>query len=574
MSARKRKLRKAESPGPGPVRRSRLVYLAYALTVAIAVWAYAPSLHGPFLFDDSYLPFALPVAGAPLAAWLRGVRPALMLTYWINSRISGTDPFSYHLFNLALHLVNSVLILIVVRRLTRWAGVAEDKREILAWLAALVFLLHPAQTEAVAYVAGRSEVLSTLWFLAAFAVFLYRPAPAVSWGTALVVLMLFGLALLSKEQTVVLPALLLLTDFWWDRDFSPRGVRSNWRIYAPLSLGVVGAGVSFWSLIAHATSAGFALKDFTWYQYFYTQWRALFVYVATFLLPFHLTADWDFPISKTPADHGAIAGLLALVLLGAVAWKYRQRFRLAAFGFFVFLVLMAPTSSILPIQDAVAERRLYFAMPGLLLIVVDMASRLKWNRAGALVMAAALAVAAAAATHVRAGLWGNAVALWEDTARKSPDKARPHFQLASAYYEAGQCDRAVAEFERTAKLEKPEYSLLIDWALACDCINQPGPALDKLKQAAALQPTAHVYSQIARVYGERSRWAEALEALDASERIDGAYAMTFYYRAKIHLQTGQAQLALKEYQRALALEPALQQAGQEFYAAAAPASVR
>jgi hypothetical protein len=560
--SRKRHIR---APEVQPERSGRLAYILAAAAALIALWAYLPSLHGRFLFDDMYLPGET----ATLIASLRGVRPVLMFTYWMSARISGQDPFGYHLFNFGLHCVNCALILLVVRRVLQLAGIEEPRRKILAGLAALVFLLHPAQTEAIAYVTGRSEALSSFLFFLAFAVFLCRPEPAIAWGRSLIVLALFGMAVLSKEQTIVLPALLLLTDFWWDPGFSLRGVGRNWRVYTLLSFGVAGAVVFLWDLIAHATSAGFALEAFTWVQYFYTQWRALFVYLFTFLLPVNLTLDRDFPISQTPLDHGAIAGLAALVFLGVVAWRNRRRFRLAGYGFFVFLAMMAPTSSILPILDPVAEHRLYFSMIGLLLIVVDLLSRLRWRRVWAFTAAGTFALAAALATHARASLWANPIALWEDTVRKSPLKARPHFQLGSAYYEAGQCDRAAAEFERTAQLQKPNSDLLVDWGLACDCQNLPELALSKLRQAAALEASAHVYSQIAKVYAERSRWAEAMDALATAQQLDANLAIIYYYRGKVYLSTGQPALAVPEYRHALALEPTLREAAWELSEATA-----
>src|SRR5206468_28185 len=161
---------------------------------------------------------------------------------------------------------------------------------------------------------------------------------------------------------------------------------------------------------------------FTWYQYFFTQCRALFVYMGEFLFPVRLNADWDFPISRTVVDHGALFGLVALVALIALAWSYRNRFPLACFGFFLFLLLIAPTSSILPIQDPIAERRVYFAMPGLLLIVVDFLGRLRLTRRTLTAVCGIILALAAGATYARARVWGDNVALWQDTAAKSPNK--------------------------------------------------------------------------------------------------------------------------------------------------------
>src|SRR5579885_201510 len=523
-----------KKPAPAAPAARRWWLWAVAAGMVAAFWAYSPALHGPFLFDDTTLPFALPQFGAPLRDWLRGNRPVLMLTYWINARLSGDNPYSYHVLNILIHCVTSGLVYLIVRRILEWNGIEARRRALLAGFAAAIFLLHPVQTEAVAYLAGRSEAFSVMLVFAAFAIFLYRRDKAISWQFAAAVLALFGLALLSKEQTIAFAGLLLLTDYWWNPGFSFQGIRENRRLYMLIAMGAA-AGIAFsWKLILTAPSAGFGLKDFTWYQYFFTQCRALFVYVGLFLLPVRLNVDWDFPVSRNLLDHGAIFGFAALIALCVAAYHFRRRFPLATYGFFMFLVLMAPTSSILPIRDPVAERRLYFAMPGLLLMVVDVVGRLKLQPKVLAAACAGVVLAAGCATHARAAVWSDAVALWEDAAAKSPRKPRVHFQLGFAYFDQGRYDRAIDEFEQVAKLEPPTYNLLIDWALAYDGMNRPEEALAKLRQAAALEQTAHVYTQIAKIYGEQSRWAEALDALNRAEKIDPTFAIIYNYRGKIH----------------------------------------
>jgi tetratricopeptide (TPR) repeat protein len=552
--------KKSAAPAPPKTaapRRDWRPYLAAGAALAAAIWAYDPVMHGQFLFDDTVLPFALPNATAPFLDWVHGVRPVLMASYWVNARLSGDDPYSYHLFSLTIHLAAAALVFLIVRRLLEWSQAPAARRTLLAGFAGGLFLLHPIQTESVAYLAGRSEALSVMLLLAAYAVFLYRRRAAITWGIMLLVLALFGLAVLSKEHTVVLPALLLLTDFWWNPGLSFRGARANWRLYAPLALGAAGAVALFWKAILYSPSAGFGLRGVSWYQYLFTQGRALFVYPAEFLLPVRLTADWDFPVSHGIFDHGAIFGLIALVALAAAAWHYRRRFPLACFGFFAYLVLMSPTSSILPIADPLAERRLYTGMLGLLLIVVDLAGRIRTDSRKLAAALVALLLVAAAITHARAAVWADPLALWQDTAAKSPHKRRVLFQLASAYADAGRCQEAVEEYQKVADAWPPDYDLLIDWGLAYDCVNQPELALEKLRQAATIEPSAHVYTQMAKVYGERRRWAEALDVLAVAERIDPNFAITYMYKGDIDLSLNHAAEAVADYRRALELQPAL-----------------
>lgn len=568
MKNKKHEVRKTVVARPAARPSAWPWILAVTGAVLVAFWAYSPAMHGEFLFDDNFLPFALPNAATPLSTWIGQIRPVLMTTYWLNWRISGEDPYSFHLLNVVFHCVTGILIFLIVSRLLEWSGAQDWRRNLLAGFAAVIFLLHPAQTESVAYLAGRSESLSAMFSAAALTVFLYRRQAAASWATVALVFVLFGAAILSKEQAVVLPAVLLLTDYWWNPGFSFKGIRGNWRLYGPMAAAGAAGVAFFWNLIlgiGTSGTAGFGMKDFTWYQYFFTQCRALFVYIGIFLLPVNLTADWDFPVSRTILDRGAIFGLLALVALAAAAWRYRRRFPLASYGYFVFLLLMSPTSSVLPIKDTIAERRLYLPMLGLLLIVVDLARRLKLDRKALAAGCLVVALLAAGATRARAHVWTDQMSLWEDTVRKSPNKARGHVLLGFAYQIGQQYGSAIREYEQAARLQPPTQDLLVNWALACDALNQPDLALAKLNQAVLLPAPsnvspANVYAQIARVYAERSRWAEALEALATAEKVDPKFPDTYVYRGKVYLNANQVPAAIQEYRRALLIDPTLEDA--------------
>ena len=557
MKTKKPKSARAEAPAT----RTWLWCGAALATLAVVFWAYGPAMHTGFLFDDTTQHFALPTASQPLSSWIGPVRPVLMFSYWVNSRISMEDTSWYHYFNILIHALAGIFVFLVIRRLLEWAGAEESSRTPWAAFGTLLFLLHPLQAESVAYISGRSDSLCGMLSCASFAAFLYRRSPAISWAGVLPVLLLFGAAVLTKEQAVALPALFVLTDFWWNPQTPLRSVRANWRLYAILALGAAGAAALFWKLIVGAgagSSAGFAIKDFTWYQYLFTQFRAIFAYVCNFLLPVNLNVDWDFPISRGIFEYGAIFGLAALLALAAAAWRYRRAFPLAGYGYFVFLVLLSPTSSILPIKDPIADRRMYLPILGLILIAIDLLRRLKVERKLLALGAAALMVATALATHARAEVWSDSILLWQDSALKSPNKVRAHFQLAFAYYEQGHFDLAIAEFQRTAELKPPTADLLYDWGLAYDALHQPELALAKLRQSAVLEATAQVFTQIAKVDAGQQRWAEALDALSTAEKLDPKFAITYVFRGKIYLNTNRAAEAVEQYQLALAIDPKVQ----------------
>jgi tetratricopeptide (TPR) repeat protein len=552
--------RAAAKAAPSVTAKARTAVWRYALGMTAAVIAafvvYDPSLNGPFLFDDQTLPFDQPnFPFDSLRAWVAGVRPLLMFSYWTNYQVSRLQTFSFHAYNVLFHAMVAVLMFFIVRRVLEWAQTERAPRDILAVFAAALFLLHPVNSESVGYVASRSENLSVLFFMGAFALFVYKPSGAITWGRTAMVLLAFAAAVLTKEHTIVLPALLLLTDYFWDPPFSFAGIGRNWRLYVPVTAGGVFAALYLVLQLRNAPSAGFSLKTFTWYQYFFTECRAFWLYIRLFLFPAGLRIDYDYPVSHTVLEHGALVGLIAVLLAAGAAFYLRRRYPLAAYGFFAFVILMAPTSSFVPIADPVAERRLYLPMIGLLFVTLEFLRRVDVTQPKWIAGLACVLLLAAIATYNRNFVWSDKVALWEDTASKSPNKARVQFQLAQADYEAGRCDQALPHYEHVARLDRTDYALFIDWGLDYDCLNQPDKALEKFQQAAALRQTAHVYSQIGMIYGKQGKNAEALEALATAEKIDPNFAMTYVYRGGVHTSQGNPVAAIEDFQRALALNP-------------------
>jgi len=534
------------------------IYVSSLLVALIAAFEiYWPSIHGPFLLDDTYLLFMAPdIAGAPFKVWVHGVRPLLMFTYWLNYQQSGVqDTFGYHAWNVALHFFNSILIFLALRKVLSWAGEDSFRTRVLAFFAAGLFLLHPLQTESVSYIASRSETLSVFFVLAALIVFLYRSGSTLSIPRVVAILALFAAAVLSKEHTAVLAALFLLTDYYWHFEFSGSTIRRNWKLYLPILAGTAVAAIFVLRVLRTAATAGFQMRDLTWYQYFFTECRVIWSYIRLFVFPIGQNLDPDVSISRTLIDHGAILGLVGLIVASVLAWMYRRRFPLASYGWFVFLILLAPTSSFVPIRDPMAERRMYLPFIGLLFITVEFVRRWKPSRNVWIAALAAVLIIEGALTYQRNLLWSSAIDIWKDTTSKSPRKVRPRFQLAMAEYQAAACSDAVDEFQRAAALEPPSYNLLLDWSLAYDCAGNMQEALAKLRQAAAQEQTAHVYSQIGKEYGRMGKYPEALDALAAAQRLNPRFAMTYYYLGNIHFIQGNPAQALADYQHVLALDP-------------------
>lgn len=547
-------------------------------TIVVAFQVYAPALHGEFVFDDLHMPFLDPnAADWALKVWL-GVRPFLMTTFWANYQVSGVNPYGYHVVNVLLHAGASFVLFFVVRRILQFAEnsfpygnrVNRDRKgaepfalhaTLLSLIAAFVFLLHPMQTEAVSYISQRGENMGALLYFAAFSLFLYRRNPVVSWPATAAILVLFGLAVITKEHTVTLPALLLLTDYYWNPDkngkrFTFEGIKRNWRLYAVVAAGGLAGAAFVWRYISRdTTSIGFQLQEYSWSQYLFTQFRAFFAYIGLFLLPLWQTIDYDFPVSHNLLEHGSAIALAAILLLVIAAVRYRRTYPLASYGFFVFGLLLLPTSSVVPLKDALADRRLYLPMIGLLFIALEFLRRWKVKTPVLVFSGAAVCLILSIATYQRNEKWGTALSLWADAANKSPDKPRVQFGLGVSQFFQGKCHEAIPHFEKAIALGKPDFSYYMDLGMAYDCDHQPEKALRTLDQSIQLNPTAKTWASIALVQAKLERTPEAMESLEKAERLDPNVAMVYLYRGGIYQAMSRWQDAAFQYRRALSLEP-------------------
>lgn len=537
---------------------------AAALASLVVVFeVYGPALNGAFVLDDLYLPFVKNPADSGFFI-LSSVRPLLMLSFWADSRLAGnSDPFLFHATNVLFHFGAAVFAALVAAKLLEWAEVTGKLRAALSVFSGALFLLHPIQTESVAYVASRSENLSVMFYYAAFAVFLYRPGAQMTWWRALAIVALFGAAISTKEHALTFPVLLVLTDYFWNRG----GIRANRTVYVLLAIAGAAGGIWVWRILSRANTAGFGMTGLTPAAYFFTQCRVIWTYIRMFFLPFGQNVDPDVAVSGNLLEHGAILGLAALIALAVAAWIFRKRYRLAAFGVFMFLLLIAPTSSFIPIRDVQAEHRLYLPFLGLVLMCMEGLRRLRFPQvawAGAIVLAVCCVM-----TYQRSAVWATSLDLWKDSVAKSPNKYRPQFQLAFAEYEIGKCEDASRTFEAASRLGPTDNQLLIDWALALDCAGRWQEAIEKLTHASRFANDAHVHTQLAMVYAKHNQMQAALAELDKAERLDASYEMIYVYRGNIDLIGGDRAGAEREYRHALTLNPENQAARDGLVKAAA-----
>jgi protein O-mannosyl-transferase len=543
----------AEPPASSAFRVYGFAFLA---AIFLAFELYSPALHGQFVFDDLFLSYTDPhAASLALAQWC-GLRPVLGLSFWANFQLAGLDTFLYHAINVLLHSLNAILLFFIVRKLLELAGTIGLQGQVLAGFAATLFVVHPIQTEAVAYIASRSENLSVLFIFGAFCVFLYRPSAEVGWRTSGWILCLFAGAMGTKEHAIALPAIFLLTDYFFSPGFSLSGIRANWRLYIPVAFVSLVAAVFIWSYVSRDPTIGFHLKGLTWYQYFFTECRAVFEYVWFFVFPVGLNVDHEFAESLTVFDHGAIVAMGALALLVVAAYLFRRSLPLACYGFLMFVILLAPTSSFIPIRDVFVERRLYLPFIGLLLVLLELLRRVHMPTKSLVLILACLCLPPAYLTWRRAAVWTSSTRLWEDSVATAPAKSRPHVGLGNAYLHDNRCPEAAREYAAAYQLSSPDFTLKYNLAAAYECMKQPARAIPLLREAIAEKPTAAPgYALLGMVLAETGDVKAGWEALAHAELRDPNYALTFAYRGTILARMGRTEEAGREFEKCLRLDP-------------------
>lgn len=526
----------------------------------LAVVVYWTILKAPFVFDDATLPMFHAGNSATLEQlrqWIGPIRPLVMVTYWMNFAAGGLDPLGYHLANVLLHLMNGVLIFFATRQLLRKTHAEYSGGiNLIAAFSAALFLLHPLQSEAVAYIAGRADLLSATFMLGAILLYTRRSDAGLSMGDTIAVLLCAALAVASKEQAVGLPLILFVLG-------NPGSFRAAaavaWRnkaFFGALILGGVLASVFALYLVLTSPSGGSA-AGVSWIHYFYTSWRAVARYFQLAVFPMGQSADHDFPWSPTPWAYGAIIALLILIGLGWLLFRNRLKYPLVWAGFLVSLIAILPVTSVVPLADIFFERRFYFAMFGVCLAVSEVLLLFNWKPAQLAMAALPVLGLLAVLTYSRCTLWTSPFALWSDVIQKAPDKPRGYFWRGELLLNQGRCREAATDLTKFSSLKKGlELNSQVYLGLAYSCSGDGAAAVRAAEEGiAALGENPKLYWIRARGYALQSRFEDALAAINRAIGLDANSAGYLTTRGSILLAMGRRADAQADLERALQIAP-------------------
>jgi hypothetical protein len=422
------------------------------LTLAVFI-GYANVLTGGFQFDDYNVIVNEPSVhgwGNWLASLDHGIRPLLKLSYTLNWTM-GAGVTGFHFTNLLIHLANAYLVYRLSQSYTRlqWQ---QAKLQHVPLVVALLFALHPIHTEAVSYISGRSASLMTLFYLAGLLSYVTGRMQGDWRLVYLVTPLLFVLALATKETAVTFPLALLAWELCCGSRWRP-ALHLMWPSWAVLC----SAALFFLFSDSYAAqmqrSAEFnhlqgnlatQLAGFAWLM---KQWT----------LPLWLNIDPDLPLlTDISAALLPLSFFIAAVGVVLLCWRRRPW---VSFALCWVMLQLIPLYLFLPRLDIANERQMYLAgWPLLLALSIELALWLDNRRLR--LGAAALLLAFASLTVLRNQVYASEISLWQDTALKSPDKARVHNNLGYAYLLAQRHEEARLEFSRALQLDPRHYRAL------------------------------------------------------------------------------------------------------------------
>jgi hypothetical protein len=419
-----------------------------ALLLAMAA-AWATSFQGGFQFDDYRV-----IVGDPrvqsVAAWWRsmpGIRPLLKLTYALNHE-SGLGLAGFHAVNLAIHAAAVVAAYELLRRLGARLDLADARPP--ALLGALIFALHPAQTESVTYLSGRSSSLAGLLALGGVLAFVAGRDRRRPWLVHLASPLLLLLALGVKEGAVALPAALLLVEAIDRR--RPFSWRASLRAISVHLAVVLAAAAAFLASPVYRDLLARSLRLRPLDLQVLSHARAT-AWLAGQLVPVRgLSADPGLPPSGAWTAGAALTAAAVLAAAAAALLLLRRR-PAPAFAVAWFLLWLAPQGWWLPRAELASERQLYLALLGpawLAGLVLAPLRAPRWARAA---LAGAVLLALGLTTATRSRVYRDEVTFWSDAAAKAPHNARAHGNLGYALALGCRPEEAAAALARAAALD-------------------------------------------------------------------------------------------------------------------------
>jgi protein O-mannosyl-transferase len=554
------------------------IMLALALIALAAGAVYCNSFSGMFVFDDaSWIEKNTSIRQlwpiwrvfTPSEVEHIGGRPVVSLTLAINHALGGLNVWGYHAMNLLIHVLAAWTLFGVTRRTLTLPHLKERFGSIatpLALVVALLWTIHPLQTESVTYVIQRTEALGGLFYLLTLYCVI-RGATAcrsTRWYVAATAACLLGGA--AKELLVTAPVVVLLYDRTFLAGSFREALRRRWGVYLAMALtwGVVGA--LLFRTDFYGGTTGFAVQRFTWRSYLLTQPGVIVHYLRLAFWPSGLCLDYGWRPPQM-ASQVVLPGLLVVGLLALTLWALVKRPAWGFLGAWFFLIL-APTSSFVPIRDAAYEHRMYLSLAAVVVgVVIGVWCAGRWLlRRGTIpsrvlqlgdgILVVSTCVALGTLTLQRNLVYQSKVSVWEDAVAKYPGNLRGHYNLAVELVNSRRTEEAIAEYERTLETWPNHADSQYNLGVVLRECRRYDEAIVHFRRAVELKPDyVEAHNSLGLALAEIGKPDEAIAEYQLALKFEPDYADAHNNFAGALLKCGRVDEAIVHFNNALELNP-------------------
>jgi Tfp pilus assembly protein PilF len=528
-----------------------------------ALAAYYNSFSSPFIFDD--LPA---ITENPTIQHFRSAlspphngsgvdgRPLVNLSLAVNYAIGGMQVGGYHAVNLAIHILAGLALFGIVRRTLQQPILEKQFGEAalpLALTVALLWIVHPLQTESVTCIIQRTESLMGLLYLATLYFFIRGTEARRSRGWYALAITTCALGMVTKEVMVSAPLIVLL----YDRTFVAGTFREAWQRHKGCYLGLFGTWLLLGYLVVHmggsrGEAAGFGLTITPW-TYALTQCQAIVSYLELSVWPHPLVLDYGTDVVQQISAVAPQAVILTLLVAGTLV-MLRYRPTLGFLGAWFFAIL-APSSSVVPlVTQTIAEHRMYLPLAAVITLGVLGLYALIGQRS--VVAFFAIAVGLVVLTVQRNEDYRNAVAIWSDTVAKCPHNARAHTNLANELLQTGQPEKAMEQSEEALRLEPDYADAHCNLATALFRLGQLPEAASQYVEALRLDANnAKAHYNLGNILAQEGRMPEAIGHFEEAVRLKPDDAAAHNNLANALFLADRVPEAIGHYEETLRLKP-------------------
>ncbi|MBU0676275.1 MAG: tetratricopeptide repeat protein [Proteobacteria bacterium] len=492
-------------------------------------------------------------------------RPVANLSFALNYYMTGDSVSSYRLTNIFIHITAAVFFYLLLSVTLTLPGIGEKERSSpwLPLIVALIWAVHPVQTQAVSYLVQRMTSLVGLFCLMSLYFYtLGRLAASTRGRFGFLFVSGFSalLALGSKENAVILPLLILLYERFFFRDLDWGWLRrtSGWILGCVLVL----AGASILYLGSTPLTnllAGYGERDFTLTERLLTESRVLWQYISLLILPLpsRLNLDYDFSLSHSLVDPlTTIPAIIGLVLMAVTAVFIVRKERLIAFGLFWFLLTLLIESTVVPLE-IIFEHRLYLPSMFMMVVPVVVVSRLVADYRVRLTLVAVIVLLFSVWTYQRNFIWQNGLTLWTDCVQKSPGKARPHNNLGNALMKVGDYNGARREFQAALAIKPDIAETYNSIGILLYLTQKPDEAIGFFEKSLSLQKNNRgALFNLGNLMLEKGDLAAAKTYFREGTKVFPNDEKAFFYLGVVSERQGDFPGARDYYRKAIQLDPA------------------